>query len=565
MRRTIVLLTTIALTLLVASGVVLAAGIGSAGTQSSVVGPGESIQKAVNAAHPGDTIVVRGVHREDVVIRKDGIKLRGDDAVIEAPPRAKADSPCLRLVGPEAICVWGDFDINTGKLTGPRVSDVSVSGFTIRGFKIKGKGGDEAFVIDVYAARNATVVGNRVIGNVPGGSAFGKSVNTTIAKNHIVGSPKIVTKGITVGGGSRNTKVVNNVVRSYPEGTNAIDLEEAINTTVAGNDLIGNGLGVLAVDSTGTKILSNDITDTTSVGTVIFDSTGTKIVSNDISRYGDTGIVIFGPERANNDAKVVGNNISGGPAGIYVANAHRGSFAGNTIYDNCAGMFFEADGSNDPVSGFEVKANTVENNTRSCRGGNSTEAIRMSLGSGSGFSARRTWRLRATASRATSPPAPPPSRVGSWSRRTRSSAERRNSRNNSVIGNHFGRNKPDIFWDESGSANSFVATSATRVCPAVCVTREVLLLTRKAPLRRGFRLRFQDARQLVHRPRAEGRKVGGVGRPRGEPPLQVQERDSIHRVAGNRPPRRSAASVTTSATRSAAGRPSCLYSPECVE
>ena len=28
-------------------------------------------------------------------------------------------------------------------------------------------------------------------------------------------------------------------------------------------------------------------------------------------------------------------------------------------------------------------------------------------------------------------------------------------RNNSVIGNHFGRNKPDIFWDESGSANSF--------------------------------------------------------------------------------------------------------------
>jgi hypothetical protein len=76
MRRTIVLLVTMTLTVLVASGVVLGAGIGSAGAQSSVVGPGESIQKAVNAAHPGDTIVVRGVHREDVVIRKNGIKLR---------------------------------------------------------------------------------------------------------------------------------------------------------------------------------------------------------------------------------------------------------------------------------------------------------------------------------------------------------------------------------------------------------------------------------------------------------------------------------------------------------
>jgi hypothetical protein len=140
MRRTLPLLTTMTLTLLVASGVALAAGIGSAGAQSSVVGPGESIQQAVNAADPDDTIVVRGIHREDVVIRKDGIKLRGEDAVIEAPTRAKADSPCSRLVGPEAICVWGDLNINTGELTGPHVSDVSVSGFTIRGFKIKGKG-----------------------------------------------------------------------------------------------------------------------------------------------------------------------------------------------------------------------------------------------------------------------------------------------------------------------------------------------------------------------------------------------------------------------------------------
>ena len=63
----------------------LAAGAGLAEAKSSVVGPSESIQKAINAADPGDTIVVRGVHREDVVIRKDGIKLRGEDAVIEAP------------------------------------------------------------------------------------------------------------------------------------------------------------------------------------------------------------------------------------------------------------------------------------------------------------------------------------------------------------------------------------------------------------------------------------------------------------------------------------------------
>ena len=295
MRGVILLLVMIAATVVLASGVALAVGVGSATAQSSVVGPGESIQKAVNAADPGDTIVVRGVHREDVIIRKDGIKLRGEDAVIEAPTRAKADSPCSKVTGgPEGICVLGDVNINTGELTGPRVSDVSVSGFTFRGFKIKGPGGDSVDVIDVYAARNATVVGNRLIGNAAIGIGAGRSVNTTVAKNHLIGSPKNVSKGINVENRDRNTKVVNNVVRSYPEGTNAIEVEEVINTTVAGNDLIGNGTGVFVEQNT----------------------TGTKILSNHISRSSNAGIFMTGPKPVN--AKVVGNNISGGAWGIDV-------------------------------------------------------------------------------------------------------------------------------------------------------------------------------------------------------------------------------------------------------
>ena len=211
MRHTIPLLATMTLTLLVASGITLAAGVGSAGAQGSVVGPGESIQKAINAADPGDTIIVRGGHREDVVISKNGIKLRGiDDAVIEAPPRAKADSPCSKAVGPEAICVLGDANLKTEKLEGQRVSDVSVSGFTIRGFKSA-----QAVVIDVIGARNATVVGNRLIGNVAGAIFLFRSVNTTVAKNHVIGSPETDPEtdapGISVFSSSRTTVVGNNV------------------------------------------------------------------------------------------------------------------------------------------------------------------------------------------------------------------------------------------------------------------------------------------------------------------------------------------------------------------
>jgi parallel beta-helix repeat protein len=424
------------LNLLVASGVALAAGIGSAGAQSSVVGPGESIQKAVNAADPGDTIVVRGVHREDVVIRKDGIKLRGEDAVIEAPTRAKADSPCSKTFGPEAICVLGDVNIKTGELTGPRVRDVSVSGFTIRGFKVAGKGDSSAFVIDVTAARNATVVGNRVIGNVAGGIVASRSVNTTVANNHVIGNPKTSATGIVVEV-ARNTTVVKNVVKSIPEGENAIEVSEGIDTTIEGNDLIGNWVGVFVIDSTATKILANDT-----------------------SRSGIVGIFMAGPKPAN--AKVVGNNISGGPWGIFITDTHSGSIAGNTIHNNCAGMFFEAFKA-EPVSGFEVKANTVTHNTRSCR---AAKFDRNFSGIGIALLGASGMEVTANHLSANVPSGPTAVSGGVVVSTDPFGGGTTKPRNNSIVANHFGRNKPDIFFDKSGTGNRFRANNCNTSIPA---------------------------------------------------------------------------------------------------
>jgi parallel beta-helix repeat protein len=407
----------------------------SAQAADSLVGPGESIQKAVNAADPGDTIVVRGVHREDVVIRKDGIKLRGDDAVIEAPTRAKADSPCSKLFGPEAICVLGDENIKTGKLEGPRVSDVSVSGFTIRGFEIEGKGDNDAFVIEVIGARNATVVGNRAIGNAASGiNAFG-STNTTVARNDVTGDPTREVEGINVSDG-RNTKIVNNVVKDYFFGIEAD--ANSVNTTIAGNKSIGNSV----------------------VGISSLEATGTKMLSNTTRRNEVLGIFLGFAERAN--AKVVGNNISGGPFGIYVVDTKRGSIAGNTIHDNCAGMVFEASPSQ-PVGDFEVKANTVEDNTRSCRApqfDRNVSGIGIALLSASGME------LTANHLSGNVPSGPTPVSGGVVVSTDPFFGETIKPRNNSVIGNHFGRNKPDIFWDESGSGNRFVGNLCNTSVPS---------------------------------------------------------------------------------------------------
>src|SRR5215213_7734 len=334
MRRTIPLLATMALTLLVASGLALAAGVGSAAADSSVVGPSESIQKAINAADPGDTIVVKGVHREDVVIRKDGIELRGiDGAVIEAP--AKADSPCSRAFGLEAICVLGDVNLDTFEVK-KRVKDVSVSGFTIRGFQAETPEEEPAFTIDLMGTRDATVTGNRTVGNVAGGVVVSGGINAKVADNDLIGTPKSDSAAILVADSSLNTKVVNNVVKSYPEGEPAIDvLFESTNTTIEDNDFIGTGLGAKIIDSPGTKILSNNM-----------------------SRIGILGTYVEGQK--SHDAKVVGNNISGGAWGIYVEDTHSGSVVGNKVHDNCAGMFFDGFESH-PLSDFKVAGNTVEN------------------------------------------------------------------------------------------------------------------------------------------------------------------------------------------------------------
>ena len=429
MRRTTPSLVTMALTLLVASGVALAVGIGSAAAQSSLVGPGESIQKAVNAADPGDTIVGRGVHREDVIITKNGIKLRGDDAVIEAPSRAKADSPCSMFSGPTAICVLGDVNVKTGETTGPRVSDVSVSGFTIRGFKDK-----DAAVIDVTHARNTNVVGNRVTSSVARAIGAALSVNTTVAKNHVIGSPEN-DHGIVVEFSSR-TKIVNNVVRSNVFG---IEATKSPNTTIAGNDSIGNSVDGIGVE----------------------DSPGTKVLSNVARRNEVVGIAIFlgGTQPAN--AKVVGNDLSGSPWGMYVADTKRGSIAGNTIHNNCAGMFFESNPSQ-PVGDFEVKGNTVKDNTRSCPAEQGREAF---SGIGIGLFGARGMEVTANHLSGNVPSGPTPVSGGVVVSTDPFFGETIKPTNNSVVGNHFGRNKPDIFYDKSGSGNSFVGNLCNTSVP----------------------------------------------------------------------------------------------------
>ena len=224
--------------------------------------------------------------------------------------------------------------------------------------------------------------------------------------------------------------------------------------------------GIVTAGSVNTTVANNHVIGSpeTFLGVFVGDSPRTKILSNDVSRSGNTGIAIFGPGRANNDAKVVGNRISGGPWGIWVAGAHGGSFAGNTIHDNCAGMFFEALPS-EPVGEFEVKGNTVENNTRKCPAG--VEQGREAF-SGIGIALLGASGMEVTGNQISGniPSGPTPVSGGVVVSTNPFFGGTPKPMNNSVIGNHFGRNKPDIFWDDSGSGNSFLGNLCDTSVPS---------------------------------------------------------------------------------------------------
>jgi parallel beta-helix repeat protein len=322
------------------------------------------------------------------------------------------------------------------------VNDVSVSGFTIRGFEIAGKGENDALVIDVAAARDTTITGNRAIGNMAGGIGTFADVDTTIANNDVISDPKGSTPGIHVTD-SRNAKIVSNSLRSGGDG---IGVEDSMNATVASNDLTGNH----------------------NSGVAVINSPGTKVLSNVVHHPGIVGTFVEGQKSAN--TKVIGNDSSGGPWGIYVADAHRGSFVGNEVHDNCAGMFFEALKAQ-PVGGFEVKGNTVEDNTRSCRGQEFKRAF-----SGIGIALLGASGMEVTANHLSgNVPSGPTAVSGGVAVSTdpyfrgTPFGGRQKPKDNTVAANHFRRNKPDIYWDKSGTGNVFRANYCdTSVPTSLC-------------------------------------------------------------------------------------------------
>lgn len=107
---------------------------------------GQKIQKAINSAPTGSEIIVApGTYSEQLLINKDGIRLRGRKGAILQPPSSPTQNPCSGNFGPgtqAGICVAGSgiqlapFIAEHRKVLSVKkpVKGVSVSGFQVQGF-----------------------------------------------------------------------------------------------------------------------------------------------------------------------------------------------------------------------------------------------------------------------------------------------------------------------------------------------------------------------------------------------------------------------------------------------
>ncbi|MFG2848641.1 nitrous oxide reductase family maturation protein NosD [Kitasatospora sp. NPDC048296] len=261
-----------------------------------LVQPGESIQRAVDAAKPGDTVqLLPGTYRGSVRIATPGLTLRGAGPLSVITPGDGTENACA--TAGHGVCVVGT---EQAPLSGVTIESLAVTGFRKNGIDASGTTGLTVRATYVHdnaqqgisqeISTKATIIGNRSIDNGQSGVFLANYAyreggapdtgGTVVQGNELTGNRVGVTvrrlRVLTVEGNEISGNCAGVFVVGDEGVPRAGDLDVRHNRVVANNKFcpanprlgVVQGAGIVLTGTEDTRVTDNEVHD--NVGTSDF-------------------------------------------------------------------------------------------------------------------------------------------------------------------------------------------------------------------------------------------------------------------------------------------------------